>query len=594
MNLTLKNELSIVFGIIIVLIISMTAVTFIQSTECETQLDEIQTKIMPLTMSYQKLEKDVIQIQQWLTDISATRAMNGFDDGFEQAEMYYKNAVGVIDSISGASASTDERTEDLYELKKSLNSFYAFGKEMAQTYIDFGPEQGNVLMGGFDPHAAEISSRVQELVEVQRQWMMDSIEDLKAMQKRLRFNSSAASTLAWLISIIFAISFIRRLTVGFKRMYEYSSNLALGDFSSRPAYKRKNEFGKLSDDFNRSFETLSSLIGSIKLSAEQEHELNEHLVAATEESSSAVAEMDANMNQMTQQVEQQDWIVESSVTAVNQITSSVMSLTAKIDDQSNAVTQSSAAVEEMAASISNVARVTLERTSLTTELYRQLEAAASNLDHTENVISQISELSSKMQNITEVINNIASQTNLLAMNAAIEAAHAGNAGKGFAVVADEIRKLSEDTSSNAHLIDETLNQISVVMDSASSASRENRKSFETVEKSIGIFTNTFQEINASMTELSSGTSEITGAVTSLSDITSVILSASSEISSGAGGVNESMSSLRNLSQSVLAGIREMTVGTNEINRAMIELRDISYQSKDSTIKVQSDIDRFTI
>ena len=594
MNLTIKRSIIIAFAIILIILAFISAFVAVQGLQTTGKLNEVDKIILPQTMSFLRLEKDVIQIQQWLTDISATRAAPGYDDGFSEAEDYYNDAADILSHLIEADQMEPETAEKLTALQATLEEFYIYGKRMADAYIEYGPDGGNPMMEVFDPYAAAMNEKLTELVDEHLSELDESMEALETTQKVTRNNSIIAAAAGLLIGIIISITIVRRLTGGFRIITEYSVDLSSGILNNRRIYKKKDEFGRLITEFNSSFDSLSLLIQTMENLAGKNTDLNNHLAESTEEVSSSVSEMGANIGQMEKQVEQQDEVVESTVTAVNQIAANIDSLTKQIENQSSAVTESSASVEEMTASINNVARLSNERNEQTALLLEQIEIASSNMKSTDSVIKEISELSSGMLKITEVINSISAQTNLLAMNAAIEAAHAGDAGKGFAVVASEIRKLAADTGTNAHLINDTLSKITAIVQTAAESSSDNRKSFEAVRNMVSGYTGTFQEINTSMEELSSGTTEIIGAVTSLSDITSQIQSASNEINMGTENVNNSISSLNELSRSVLGGIKEVNIGIKEINKAMIDLSNIAEESKESTGIVQDKLKQFTL
>ncbi len=151
--------------------------------------------------------------------------------------------------------------------------------------------------------------------------------------------------------------------------------------------------------------------------------------------------------------------IQKSLSAIQEIAGTLRSLENKIEDQSSSITQTSAAIEEMDASISNVRVITEKKETASKDLVSHTVEGKRKMEEMGKGIDSIDSNIDSIQEIIKVINHIATQTNLLSMNAAIEAAHAGSAGKGFAVVAAEIRKLSESTSGNAKLISNTLKTI---------------------------------------------------------------------------------------------------------------------------------------
>ena len=269
---------------------------------------------------------------------------------------------------------------------------------------------------------------------------------------------------------------------------------------------------------------------------------------------------------------------------VTQILTTIETLVSHITTQSSAVTQTSAAIEEMTASINSISRISAEKSKSTDTLIEKVENGRHTIVDSNSQIKEISADVEGMMSIINVINGIAAQTNLLAMNAAIEAAHAGQYGMGFSVVADEIRKLAESASSNAKIIAGSLKDVNVKMENVLSAGEAGESAFLEVADKVMDFVNAFTEITRSTAEVSSGSQEIIGSVSSLMQISSEITGGSGEMETSAREINRSIESLKSsygVIQDKVALIKSRAEDVGSTQRDMLKIQNWSSSTLNS-------------
>jgi methyl-accepting chemotaxis protein len=257
-----------------------------------------------------------------------------------------------------------------------------------------------------------------------------------------------------------------------------------GDLTVKIAEKGKDEITELSRYFNQTIEKIRGLIVIIKKEANILAGIGTDLASNMNETAAAVNEITANIQSIKSRVINQSASVTETNATMEQVTNNIKKLNTNVEIQNTHVSQASAAIEEMVANIASVTD-TLEKNSVNVKnLTNASEDGRSGLQEVSSDIQEISRESEGLLEINSVMQNIASQTNLLSMNAAIEAAHAGESGKGFAVVADEIRKLAESSSEQSKTISTVLKKIKESIDKITKSTENVLNRFESIDSNV--------------------------------------------------------------------------------------------------------------
>ena len=382
---------------------------------------------------------------------------------------------------------------------------------------------------------------------------------------------------------------IMRITSNFRDISEGE-----GDLTARLTVSGSDEIAQLSEYFNRTLEKIRTAISHVKTNANGMQALGESLAGNATNTASDISHIITNIDGVNERIAAQSDGVNQAADAVNTITENISQLDSMIEKQSASVSDASSAVEEMIGNIESVNSSMDKMAESFTLLAKNTDTGVTKQKDVNARIQQIEEESKMLHEANLAISNIASQTNLLAMNAAIEAAHAGEAGKGFAVVADEIRKLSETSSQQSKTIGLQLGSIKDSISSVVVASTEASSAFAMVSGKLSETEQLVQQIKGAMEEQQEGSRQITDALHRMNDSTGEVRRASKDISARNEVILDEMQKLRSSSETMRQGVEEISNGAHRIGESGTELARNSNDVRDAIEDISSQISMFKV
>ena len=383
---------------------------------------------------------------------------------------------------------------------------------------------------------------------------------------------------------------LTHVTAALRQVISYGK----GDLTVRLPVFGNDEITEIAVSFNDTIAKIGASIQAVSTNSNMMEAIGNELASNMTETAGAVHEISANIDGVKQQAMTQAASVTETAATVEEIVRTIKQLNTGIEAQVSSVAQSSSSIEQMVANIASMGQTLGKTDSVIKDLTAATGDGKATLVTSNAVTRKIAEESGSLMEASSVIQHIASQTNLLAMNAAIEAAHAGEAGKGFAVVADEIRKLAEDSAAQGKTITTTLKTLSGEIEILSASSKTVEEKFNAIFTLAEQVKDMSARLTEAMREQENGSREVLTAIKNINTVTVEVQASSQEMLKGGEGVADEMKKLDNLTHIITNSMNEMAAGAVQINNAVQEVNDITQKTKQGIENLTEEVAQFKV
>ncbi|UFJ39359.1 methyl-accepting chemotaxis protein [Brevibacillus humidisoli] len=448
----------------------------------------------------------------------------------------------------------------------SLQETWAQYLELHQQMIDVG-KQGesfamDLLLLDADTIYSEMQGYIDTLIKLNNDGANQAIKEADAAYQRANNLTGWLLGISVLFGMVYAYRLTRSITVPLKQISDNMKQVGQGDLRVEDvACKNRDEIGSLAADCNNMVRDLREVIGQVGTSAVNLSASSEQLAASADQTADATQQIASTIQEVASGADSQQQSAEESARSMEEMVTGIQR-----------IAESAAAASELSAQTSDEAARGDETIQ---QAVRNMESIRHSVGRSTEVIRQLEERSREIGEIIAVITGIAGQTNLLALNAAIEAARAGEQGRGFAVVADEVRKLAEQSEASAQHIAQLIEQIQsdthLSVESMTTANRDVSEgmttvrdageAFERIVQAVTRTTDQIQEVSAASEQLSASAQQVTGTV----ELMAMIARESTSHIQGVAGLSEEQ----------LASMEEISSSTANLSKMAQELQELT-------------------